>query len=322
MPPSAASTAPSRARSAPVNAPRVWPKSSDSKRLSGTAPQSKITKGPRARGERSWRARATSSLPVPVSPRTSTVASEGATRESSAKSARIGALEPMRGPKCGSGQSWIGSGRSFTTTVPLTGPKRTWESGTRRAERTRTPSTNVPLRLSRSVTQHPFGTGSSRAWSRETPGASRTRSADSADPTVEGPRTTWRRPWIWSASWPRIGAAAGPTATVGSSPPKGFVTGRKSYTVASDDHQHGVVRAARGPAQAIFTSLPRSDAASESAHDRAPAVVERALVDHPLGGIEARECEACELGTQILGGDPHREHRRSRWITWRSRASP
>ena len=39
-----------RVATAPVNAPRSWPKSSDSTRLGGTAVQSKTTNGPFARG--------------------------------------------------------------------------------------------------------------------------------------------------------------------------------------------------------------------------------------------------------------------------------
>jgi hypothetical protein len=45
---------------------------------SGSAAQLTTTKGPLARSESSWMARATSSLPVPDSPRTSTVAVDGA----------------------------------------------------------------------------------------------------------------------------------------------------------------------------------------------------------------------------------------------------
>jgi hypothetical protein len=63
-----------------VKLPRTWPNSSLSMSDRGIAAQLTATKRFAARGERSWIARATSSLPVPVSPRTSTVASVGATR--------------------------------------------------------------------------------------------------------------------------------------------------------------------------------------------------------------------------------------------------
>jgi hypothetical protein len=46
----------------------------------GVAPQSTATKGPALRPLAAWIARATNSLPVPLSPTTSTVASVSATR--------------------------------------------------------------------------------------------------------------------------------------------------------------------------------------------------------------------------------------------------
>ena len=57
----------------------AWPNSSDSTSSAGMAPQFTATKGRAARGESSWRARATSSLPVPDSPCKSTVVFTGAT---------------------------------------------------------------------------------------------------------------------------------------------------------------------------------------------------------------------------------------------------
>ena len=52
------------------------------------------TKGPRARSLRVWMARATSSLPVPLSPWIRIVCSPGATRSTSRCSSWIGALRP------------------------------------------------------------------------------------------------------------------------------------------------------------------------------------------------------------------------------------
>jgi len=66
--PSASSNLPRFGCVAPVNAPRAWPKSSDSINSSGTAEQFNSTKGAAARRDRAWMARATSSLPVPDSP--------------------------------------------------------------------------------------------------------------------------------------------------------------------------------------------------------------------------------------------------------------
>ena len=68
MPPSAASKRPSRFLTAPVNAPRSCPKSSASMSDGGTAAQLTTTKGRSRRALRSCSMRATSSLPVPLSP--------------------------------------------------------------------------------------------------------------------------------------------------------------------------------------------------------------------------------------------------------------
>ena len=76
MPPWASSKRPFLSATAPVKAPLTWPKSSDSSSLSGSAPQLTGTKAREAREPCRWMARATSSLPVPVSPVTSTGASE------------------------------------------------------------------------------------------------------------------------------------------------------------------------------------------------------------------------------------------------------
>ena len=78
MPPSASSNRPSRRSAAPVKAPFSWPNSSDSSSVSGSAAQLTAMKALPRRGERSWSARATSSLPVPDSPWISTVLETGA----------------------------------------------------------------------------------------------------------------------------------------------------------------------------------------------------------------------------------------------------
>ena len=79
------------ATAAPEKAPFSWPKSSLSTSSAGTAAQFIFTKGCSRRGDSSWMARATSSLPVPFSPRISTGTSEGAARSTSARSAAMGA---------------------------------------------------------------------------------------------------------------------------------------------------------------------------------------------------------------------------------------
>ena len=80
VPPSAVSNRPALWSLAPVNAPRTWPKSSLSKSVSTTAEQFTVTKRFVLRGPSLCSARATSSLPVPVSPVISAVRACGARR--------------------------------------------------------------------------------------------------------------------------------------------------------------------------------------------------------------------------------------------------
>ena len=95
VPPSAISKRPLRWVSAPVNAPFSWPNSSLSSRSAGIAPQLIATNGLPARLERWWMARAATSLPVPDSPRISTVVSNGATWSSICVSLRTAGLRPV-----------------------------------------------------------------------------------------------------------------------------------------------------------------------------------------------------------------------------------
>ena len=75
---------PGGARAAPVNAPFSWPNNSDSISSAGTAAQFRVTNGPARRALCSCSVRATSSLPVPVSPRMQTRVSLAATRRTCA----------------------------------------------------------------------------------------------------------------------------------------------------------------------------------------------------------------------------------------------
>ena len=68
------------AATAPVNAPFSWPKSSVSSSVSGIAAQLIATNGPSLRALSACSARAKSSLPVPLSPSSSTVVSVAAAR--------------------------------------------------------------------------------------------------------------------------------------------------------------------------------------------------------------------------------------------------
>ena len=79
---------------APVNAPRTWPKSSDSSSVSGIAAQFTLMSGMSRCAERWWMRRATISLPVPVSPVTSTVLLVSATSPQRCSTSCIARLRP------------------------------------------------------------------------------------------------------------------------------------------------------------------------------------------------------------------------------------
>ena len=96
VPPWASSMRPLRWAWAPVNEPFSWPNSSLSSRFSGMAPQLMATNGPSARAPSRWMARATSSLPVPLSPRTSTAASVAASLRTAEKTCCMASLVPIR----------------------------------------------------------------------------------------------------------------------------------------------------------------------------------------------------------------------------------
>src|SRR6516162_4795808 len=84
---------------APVNAPFSWPNSSLSRSPSGIAAQFSLTNAFSLRLPSLCIARATSSLPVPVSPRISTLESVGATTDARLKAVLNAGLSPM--PKLG-----------------------------------------------------------------------------------------------------------------------------------------------------------------------------------------------------------------------------
>ena len=79
MPPSANSNRPRRCCNAPVKEPFSCPNNSEAIKSRGMAAQLTLTNAREERRDRLWIARAISSLPVPVSPVISTVASVGAT---------------------------------------------------------------------------------------------------------------------------------------------------------------------------------------------------------------------------------------------------
>ena len=98
-PPSAASKSPFLFATAPVKAPRMWPKRFDSSRSVGIEPELTVTNGAPERGECVWIARATSSLPVPLSPSTRIVDLDGPARRTSSKTRRIPSDFPTMRPR-------------------------------------------------------------------------------------------------------------------------------------------------------------------------------------------------------------------------------
>ncbi len=99
MPPSAVSNVPLRRAAAPVNAPFSWPNSSDSSSVSVSAAQDMATNGPWRRGLSAWIARASSSLPVPLSPSTRIVELLRAAVRARSNTACIAGLLLMRSRK-------------------------------------------------------------------------------------------------------------------------------------------------------------------------------------------------------------------------------
>ena len=152
MPPSARANSPARGAAAPVNAPLTWPNSSLSSRPSGRAPQSTATNGAARRDDAAWTARATSSLPVPVSPSTSTVTSALATRSSTANTSRIARDAPTSSPKR---RAWLGttsSGWASGSMRSVVRPTRSVAPAPTSARSMREPSNQVPLVEPRSRT--------------------------------------------------------------------------------------------------------------------------------------------------------------------------
>jgi hypothetical protein len=93
-PPSASAKRPFLFVDAPVKAPRTWPKSSDSSSVSGMAAQFTLMSGFSRCALKWWMARATISLPVPVSPVMSTVLRDCATSRAVCSTSCIPRLRP------------------------------------------------------------------------------------------------------------------------------------------------------------------------------------------------------------------------------------
>ena len=97
VPPPAASNRPISRRTAPVNAPRSWPNSSLSNRVSGREAQLTARNGAALRPLIEWTLRAITSFPVPLSPVRRMVLSLLATRGRIRLISRIAACSPRIG---------------------------------------------------------------------------------------------------------------------------------------------------------------------------------------------------------------------------------
>ena len=128
VPPSVSSKSPSLRASAPVKAPRSWPNSSLSKSCSGIAEQFSGVKGFLRRGLLKWIARATSSLPVPLSPRTSTVAGEGAILRRTSSACAIFGERPTIPSMRTRPKSWSCSRRFSLSSAARSAARRTVSS--------------------------------------------------------------------------------------------------------------------------------------------------------------------------------------------------
>ena len=119
VPPSASLNAPIRSSTAPVKAPFLWPKSSDSSSSLEMAAQLIATNFLSLRGLASWIALANISLPVPLSPRISTDTSRRAARRASPTATRRLRLSPtMPSKPCDSCGLWLGEALQPGVGVP------------------------------------------------------------------------------------------------------------------------------------------------------------------------------------------------------------
>ncbi len=130
---------PARSPTAPVNAPRAWPKSSASSRSSASAAQLTVQSRRSRRGPNRCTPRATSSLPLPLSPSTSTGNGARAARSTDARSAEAASLDPRSSPKPESGAGTAGRSSRLRTDAEAA------SAAARSSADARSPSITVPI---------------------------------------------------------------------------------------------------------------------------------------------------------------------------------
>jgi hypothetical protein len=199
------------------------------------AAQSTTTSGWSRRGPSRCSASAAPSLPVPVSPSSSTVASVAAAFSISAKAARIGVDRPTSGPSSNCSESGCATRSSSSCTRSTVRPNRSSAPSRSHASATRVPSTQVPLRDSRSRTRAAPSSSRISQWKRETVWSDSTTSFFDCCPIDDCGRA--RSPTTCplassSRSLRTAGLAAGRSASVSGSPSSSGMGGRYTRTPA------------------------------------------------------------------------------------------
>ena len=149
--------------------------------------QSNTIKGCSLRADSLWISSASSSLPVPDSPKIKTVLSEAAACSAKWKTWRINGVRPILLPNC-SRALIVNSGRSCTNgTIMRVRPSCTSVFGDKRAEETFTPSIAVPLVEPKSLmTRAPLSSSVISQWRRDTVESAIDSSFVNPDPMVYG----------------------------------------------------------------------------------------------------------------------------------------
>jgi hypothetical protein len=201
--------------------------------------QSITRNGASLRALAAWMDSAARSLPVPVSPCRSTVASEGATLASTAKVARMAPDTPTSEPnaRCGATGSRLES--LATTRRSSLRPRRRIAPGRSHASSTEVPSTNVPFDEPRSRTRMPFGSTVTSAWKRDTVGSSRTTSFEACAPRAQrspvevNVRPAKAPPFAPPTSWKRRTARSSPSSRASTSVAAGAPTSSETSISSS-----------------------------------------------------------------------------------------
>ena len=199
VPPCACSKTPLRCDVAPVNAPRSWPKSSDSTRFGGTAVQSKTTNGPlRARAPVVERLGEDLLAGAGLALDDDRDVARGEALAERIEAAHLDARADDAPERRGARERDLLRGRERVDAEHRACPMWTISPPSRSASNTRTPETNVPLRDSRSTRRKRPPLKLEPAWRRDTvdrTGGSRRRDLARATsvPASSHPRGSSRR---------------------------------------------------------------------------------------------------------------------------------